>query len=101
MYYVVGLYANIPHGECLASLYKLLETRESRQILSGTLAELAEIVFKNDIFEFDEKPFKQKHGTTIGILLLFMLFFLWLILRKKCLRKIFFEKNNDLVELYR
>ena len=63
---VVGLYPNIPHGEGLASLYKFLETRENKQISSDTLAELAEIVLKNNIFEFDEKTFKQKCGTAIG-----------------------------------
>ena len=63
---VVGLYPNIPHGDCLASLYKFLETRENKQISSDTLAELAEIVLKNNIFEFDEKMFKQKRGTAIG-----------------------------------
>ena len=62
---VVGLYRNIPHGEGLASLYKSLETRENKQILSYTSAELAKIVLKNNIFEF-EKTFKQKHGTAIG-----------------------------------
>ena len=35
-------------------------------MLSETLAELAEIVWKNNIFEFDEKTFKQKRGTVIG-----------------------------------
>ena len=44
----------------IASLYKFLETRENKQISSDTLAELAEIVLKNKIFEFDEKTFKQK-----------------------------------------
>ena len=42
-----------------------LETRENKQILSDTLAEFAKIVLKN-IFEFDEKTFKQKRGATIG-----------------------------------
>ena len=60
---VVGLYTNIPHGEGLASLYKFLETSENKQISSDTLAELAEIVLKNNIFGFDEKTFKQKRGT--------------------------------------
>ena len=63
---VVGLYPDIPHGEGLASLYKFLETRENKQISSDTLTELAEIVFKNNIFGFDEKTFKLKPGTTIG-----------------------------------
>ena len=43
-----------------------METRENKQISSDTLAELAEIVLKNNIFEFDEKTFKQKRGTDIG-----------------------------------
>ena len=38
----------------------------NKQISSDTLAELAEIVLKNNIFEFDEKTFKQKRGTAIG-----------------------------------
>ena len=63
---VVGLYPNTPHGEDLASLYECLETRENKQISSETLAELADIVLKNNIFEFDEKAFKQKCGTAIG-----------------------------------
>ena len=62
---VVGLYPNIPHGEGLACLYKFLETRENKQISSDTLAEVAEIFLKN-IFEFDEKTFKQKRGATIA-----------------------------------
>ena len=44
----VGLYPNISHGEVLVSLYKFLETRDSKQILSDTLAELAEIILKNN-----------------------------------------------------
>ena len=43
-----------------------METRENKQISSDTLAELAEIVLKNNIFEFDEKTFKQKRGTATG-----------------------------------
>ena len=63
---VVGLYPNIPHGEGLASLCRFLETMGNKLILSNTLMELAEVVLKNNIFEFDEKTFKQKHGTAIG-----------------------------------
>ena len=43
-----------------------METRDNKKILSETLAELAEIVWKNNIFEFDEKTFKQTRGTVIG-----------------------------------
>ena len=63
---VVDLHPNIPHGESIVSLYKFLKTRESKQISSGTLAKLAKVVLKNNIFELDEKTFKQKRGTTIG-----------------------------------
>ena len=40
--------------------------RDNKQISSGTLVELAEIVLKNNIFQFDEKTFKQLRGTAIG-----------------------------------
>ena len=63
---VVGLYPHIPNGEGLASLRRFLETRDNKQISSDTLTELAEVVLKNNIFEFDEKTFKQKRGTAIG-----------------------------------
>ena len=43
-----------------------METRDNKQISSDTLTELAEVVLKNNIFEFDEKTFKQKRGTAIG-----------------------------------
>ena len=43
-----------------------METSENKQISSETVAELVEIVLKNNIFEFDEKTFKQKRGTAIG-----------------------------------
>ena len=63
---VVDRYPNIPHGEGLASLCRFLETRDNKQISSDTLTELVEVVLKNNIFEFDEKTFKQKRGTAIG-----------------------------------
>ena len=55
----------ILHREGFASLYKFLETSENKQISSDILAELADIALHN-IFEFDEKTFKQKRGTAIG-----------------------------------
>ena len=62
---VVGLYPNIPRSEGLTSLRGFLELRD-KQISSGTLIELTEIVLKNNIFEFDEKTFRQVHRTAIG-----------------------------------
>ena len=43
-----------------------MKTREYKQISSDTLAELAEIVLRNNIFESDKKIFKQKRGPAIG-----------------------------------
>ena len=40
--------------------------RDNKQISSDTLVELVEIVLKNNIFQFDEKTFKQVRGTAIG-----------------------------------
>ena len=56
----------MPHGKGLASHRKFLETKGNKQISSDTLTELAEVVLKNNIFEFDEKTFKHKRGTAIG-----------------------------------
>ena len=64
-----------------------LETSENKQISHDTLADLAEIVLKNNIFEFDEKTFQKKKNKNVEPLLepslhLLMLFFIWLISRK-------------------
>ena len=63
---VVGLYPNIPHSEGLNSLQRFLELRDHKQISSETLIELAEIKLKNNLFEFDQKNFKQERGAAIG-----------------------------------
>ena len=59
-----ALYPNIQQGEGLASLCKFLETRDNEQICE-TLTELSEVVLKNNIFEFDDKTFKQKREIVI------------------------------------
>ena len=63
---VVDLYPNIPLSEGLTSLRRFLEWRDNKEVSSDTLIELAEILLKNNIFEFDEKTFKQVRGTVIG-----------------------------------
>ena len=45
-----------------------METRDNKQISSDNLAELAEVVLKNDILESDGKTFKQKRGFVNAIL---------------------------------
>ena len=63
---VVGLYPNIPHEEGLASLRRFLNTRTEKRVTTETLVELAEIVLKNNIFQFNEKTLRQLRRTAIG-----------------------------------
>ena len=63
---VVGLYPNIPHEEGLASIRKHLDNRENKEVATNTLVELADIVLKNNYFQFLDKTFKKKKwGTPI------------------------------------
>ena len=57
---VVGLYPNIPHEEGLASIRKHLDNRESKEVTTNTLVELADIVLKNNYFQFLDKTLKKK-----------------------------------------
>ena len=63
---VVGLYPNIPHDEGLKAVRNALDSREDKTISTESLLELAECVFKNNIFEHNIKFFKQVRGTAIG-----------------------------------
>jgi len=63
---VVGLYPNIPHDDGLAAVKKALDSREDKTISTESLLELTELVLKNNIFEHDNRFFKQKQGTAIG-----------------------------------
>ena len=63
---VVGLYPNIPHDEGLAFLKDFLDSRVDKQVTRDTLIELAELVLKNNIFEFSDKTYKQIRGAAIG-----------------------------------
>ena len=63
---VVGLYPNIPHDDGLAAVKKALDRREDKTISSDSLLELTECVLKNNVFEHNNKTFRQKQGTAIG-----------------------------------
>ena len=63
---VVGHYPNIPHDEGLAFIRDFLDSRVDKQVTTDTLIELAELVLKNNIFEFSDKTYKQICGTVIG-----------------------------------
>ena len=52
---IVVLSPNIPLNKGLTYLRKLLESSDNKQISNSTLIELAEIVLKNNFFEFDKK----------------------------------------------
>ena len=82
-------------------LYKFLEARENKQISSEILAELAEIVLKNNIFEFYEKTFKQKRGTAIGTKFAPPYAILYMADLGEKLFEIFEKKPNDLVEVHK
>ena len=62
---VIGLCPNIPHNEGLSTLRKQLDLRQEKDATTFTLVELAEIVLKNSLFTFKQKPLKQKWGTAI------------------------------------
>ena len=63
---VVGLYPNIPLDEGVAFLKDFLYSRVDKQVTTDTLIELAELVLKNNVFEFSDKTYQQIHGTAIG-----------------------------------
>ena len=63
---VVGLYPHIPHNEGLEAIRKILNTRTNQDIPTDDIVDLAELVLKNNNFEFDGKHFLQKRGTAIG-----------------------------------
>ena len=43
-----------------------MDSRVDKQVTTDTLIELAELVLKNNIFEFSDKTYKQIRGMTIG-----------------------------------
>ena len=63
---VSALYTNIPTGEGLDALADFLEARKDKSIPSDFIVKLMEKVLKLNIFEYDEKLFKQVLGTAMG-----------------------------------
>ena len=50
----------------LASLRKFLDASTEKKVATETLSELAEIVLKKNIFQFNVKTLKELKGTAIG-----------------------------------
>ena len=62
----VALYPNIPNHESLLFLKKALHNRQDKTASTESLIELAELVLKNNCFEFNDRFRKQKESTAIG-----------------------------------
>ena len=57
---------SIPNEEGLRFLRNLLQKRSNKNVTTGTLIELAELVLQDNYFEFKERYLKQIRGTAIG-----------------------------------
>ena len=62
---VADLYPSIPHDEGLEALRVSLDSREDKSVSTSSLVELAEVVLKNNFFEFNGSYFQQLRGTAI------------------------------------
>ena len=63
---VVGLYPNILNEEDLLFLKKALDKQRNKTVSTESHIELAELVLRNNCFEFNDRFKKQKEGTAIG-----------------------------------
>ena len=63
---VVGLYLSIPHKAGLEALRRRLNKRETFEIPTEDIVQMAEFVLKNNFFEFNGEVKRQKSGTAIG-----------------------------------
>ena len=63
---VVGLYPSIPHKAGLEALRRRLNKRETFEIPTEDIVQMAEFVLKNNFFEFNREVKRQKSGTAIG-----------------------------------
>lgn len=69
---VVGLYPRIPHEEDLRSMKEInveyggIIDKENFNFSVDDIVDLARIILKNNVFEFNGKVYKQKLGTAIG-----------------------------------
>ena len=64
---IVGLYPSIPHDEGLRVLRNQYDKFIDKTVPTEDIIKMAEYVFKNNLFEFNSKFYKQISGTAIGI----------------------------------
>ena len=63
---VVSLYPSTPHKAGLEALRRRLNKRETSEIPTEDIVQMAEFVLKNNFFEFNGEVKRQKSGTAIG-----------------------------------
>ena len=63
---VVGLYHSISHEAGLQALEETLENRNHKQISTDKLFNMAQLVLKNNFFEFNNDVFQQIFGSAFG-----------------------------------
>ena len=63
---VVRLYPSISHSKGLDILKKQSENDPNKKVSTEDIGKMADSVFKNNLFEFDSKFYKQISGTAIG-----------------------------------
>lgn len=60
---VMGLYLHVPHVEGLKAIKHGLNEKENQEIPSNLIVDLAELVLKNNNFEFNGSHYLQTLGT--------------------------------------
>ena len=63
---VSGLFTNIPIKDGLASVEECLNERQNKDIPTGYLLTMIEIILQNIIFEFHKEKYTQNIGTGMG-----------------------------------
>ena len=63
---VSGLFTNIPIEDGLESVEECLNERQNKEIPTGYLLRMLEIILQNNIFEFHEEKYTQNIGTGMG-----------------------------------
>ena len=63
---VVGLYPSIPHDDGINALSDFLDSHHYDRSVRDSICELAGLVLKRNIFEFNEQLYLQQSGTAFG-----------------------------------
>ncbi len=63
---VSALYTSIPHDEGLMAITEALDTRRDKSPPTLFIRELTEFILKNNVFQFNQKFYKQVQGTAMG-----------------------------------